>query len=268
MIYYRSDTRSPETIFKEGFKHRDLSQFSDSPQEYEEDIKDWSIFNMVNPKGHLKNKQSVDAYTAGGICLTTVFETASIFPVTEGVNTYIYAISLPDPIDIELGDFERITPETLAEKVLAVVNLEFQEARNIPNYRKYSGINRKVFNLNSLQYQQASELLKNKREKSYDEALKAGWALYGAEAITAEVKPQDICFAVECMNRRRLETRYEKLGDRITEFQLGRFVKNTGFRVNRGDSNDMNSDYRRINGLKSRGRLRSLGIQHGHVWSL
>lgn len=92
-IFYRSDARSPKTIFKIGFNRRSRLSI---PELGKHDVNQFAMRN--HSSGALDiNGQNV-------ISLTRKFESAPIFP-TEGSETYVYAIYIPeDQVPKELLD--------------------------------------------------------------------------------------------------------------------------------------------------------------------
>ena len=172
-LYYRSDTRPPETIFLEGFTPRnELVKNLDSKQK-------WWMFGLqqTTPYGNIAvsdlhldplTKQTMDAASNYVICMTSEFEAAPIFPILPDASTgdpyseiYVYVIALPDAI--------------------------YPDNKECPDIE--------VFDLHRLQIQQAKQILKNHPQENPAFVTQG---LCGYEAFAKKVKPQEIICAVKC----------------------------------------------------------------------
>lgn len=82
-IYYRSDNRSPETIFKSGFTSRSLI-----PRHYYKSVSKFALRNICS---------AIDINPYNVVSMTRKFESAPIFPsLNFGSVTYVYAILIPE----------------------------------------------------------------------------------------------------------------------------------------------------------------------------
>ncbi|CEG56565.1 hypothetical protein [Legionella fallonii] len=170
-IYYRSDTRPPEQIFKEGFTPK-LNQFQELW--WKEAIKSRGYINDYG-----LDNQAIDADPVVCICMTTKLESAPIFPLNTE-DSYIYAIALPEPTQVEyLGQGNGAvrlsktanTPTDALDTVIDLHSFQTVQARNVCGF-----FDHKVDNLGAY----------------------AGWPLYAYEAIAFKVPPQSIICAIKC----------------------------------------------------------------------
>ncbi|KTC80236.1 hypothetical protein [Legionella cherrii] len=170
-IYFRSDSRPPELIFKEGFVPR-IKAYG----------KDWWK-EAIKSRGYINDRgiddKAVDADPAVCICMSTKIESAAIFPL-DNEETYIYAIALPDFTQIEYvgsGDGEvhlsrtQDTPTDNKEIVVDLNELQTVQTRNINDFFKSSM------------------------------TLSAGWPLHAYEAIAFQVLPSSIICAIKCTRK-------------------------------------------------------------------
>ncbi len=170
-IYYRSDTRPPEQIFKEGFTPK-LDEFQE--RWWREAIKSRGY---INDNG--LDNQAVDADPVVCVCMTTKLESAPIFPLNTE-DSYIYAIALPECTQIEyLGlntgavTLSRTadTPTSALDVVIDLHSFQTIQTRNICRFFEH-----KVDNLGAV----------------------AGWPLYAYEALAFKVPTQSIICAIKC----------------------------------------------------------------------
>ncbi|QMT60869.1 hypothetical protein [Legionella sp. PC997] len=201
-VYYRSDKRPPEVIFKEGF----------SPKITEFEAEWWK--EAIKYRGYVNNRgiddRAVDADPAVCVCMSTKFESAAIFPLNNE-DTYIYAIALPDLTQIEyIGSTGQVslsrtknTPAHNTEIVVDLNGLQIVQTRNINEF----------FNSSM--------------------SLSAGWPLYAYEALAYRVLPRSIICAIKCIRTdqdvRQNDTQNLKmsLAKKITP--IGPIMKNLNF---------------------------------------
>ncbi|WP_131794951.1 hypothetical protein [Fluoribacter gormanii] len=168
-VYYRSDKRPPEFIFKEGFSPR-IKEFE--ADWWREAIK---YRGYVNDRGI--DDRAVDADPAVCVCMSTKFESAAIFPLNNE-DTYIYAIALPDLTQIEYvsskGEVSlsrnHNTPADNKEIVVDLNGLQTVQARNINEFFNFS-------------------------------MPRAGWPLYAYEALAYRVLPRSVICAIKCSRK-------------------------------------------------------------------
>ncbi|BCA97083.1 hypothetical protein TUM19329_34440 [Legionella antarctica] len=171
-LYYRSDTRPPQQIFKEGFSPRIRG--------YEE--KWWT--EAIKSRGYTNDygidNQSVDGDPSVCICMTTKLESAPIFPLNTETS-YIYAIALPEATKIEYlgrGNGEvklsrtTDTPCDFEHIILDLHSFQARQARNICRFFDYQMANLGAY---------------------------AGWPLYAYEALAYEVPSLSIICAIQCL---------------------------------------------------------------------
>lgn len=197
MLYFRSDDRQPEEVFREGFSVR---------CDYK--TKWWALginHSQSNEAGLKFTGESaevnglfsaVDANSDAAICLTTRFETAGLFPLPEADGkptidhqTYIYAIALPDATKIGY------------KKTSSSCTYPFLEQA------QYTPCNdtEVVVDLHSLQATQVGNIANNHITQfgkwSRKKSLIAGGLLFGYEAIAYRVLPENIICAIKCMHQ-------------------------------------------------------------------
>ncbi|PJE09331.1 hypothetical protein [Legionella sp.] len=172
-LYYRADTRLPETIFAEGFQPKNrLFEFYSKQKKWwiyglRQIIPDFKIA-VDTLDIHPAAKQTMDAESHSVICMTSEFEAAPIFPVLPSESPdapndeiYVYVLALPDAI---LPDNEE--------------NLDIE-----------------VFDLHSLQIQQAEQILRNYPQLNPAFVTQG---LCGYEAFAKKVESKQIICAVKC----------------------------------------------------------------------
>lgn len=170
-IYYRSDTRPPEQIFKEGFTPK-LDAFQEL----------WWR-EAIKSRGYASDNgidnQAIDADPVVCVCMTTKLESAPIFPLNTE-DCYIYAIALPEPTQIDyLGQGNGAvtlsrtndTPTSALDMVIDLHGFQTVQAGNICRF-----FDHRVNNLGAF----------------------AGWPLYAYEAIAFKVPSQSIICAIKC----------------------------------------------------------------------
>ncbi len=163
-LYYRADTRSPKTIFQDGFQPRQ-NYFSPNDNTW------WKrgLRNSNFPHSNLPKTDATDAEMNNVICLSKKLESAALFPVCDFYHTdydseiYIYVMALPDA--------------------------EFPQDLNTPE-------NIDVFDMQALQAQELREIMKDS-QLSVNPAM-AGYVLSGHEAFTKNVLTENIICAVKC----------------------------------------------------------------------
>ncbi len=172
IIYYRSDTRPPEKVFKEGFTPK-LDAFQECWWREAIKSRGYSSDNGLD-------NQAVDADPVVCVCMTTKLESAPIFPLNTE-DSYIYAIALPESTQIEylgLGNgavaLSRTydTPTSALDIVIDLHSFQTVQTRNICRF-----FDHKVNNLGAF----------------------AGWPLYAYEALAFKVPTQSIICAVQCI---------------------------------------------------------------------
>jgi hypothetical protein len=207
--YYRSDTRSPEEIFKNGFINR-LGDGIHQTIDNESTVKDAEELWLKFAIAPASKERSVDAFPDAAVCMTTNFRSSSIFPLQE-IDTYIYAIRMPEHETIYLIDSE---------------NPEYISSDNSGEHWK-----NKVFDLHSLQAQQSGKII----ETSFTELphVDVAWPLYAYETIAFQVKPEYIIGVIPCINRGVDQTIISKSLKKYPEvfFDTGEFKKNPSFSV-------------------------------------
>jgi hypothetical protein len=193
-LYFRGDTRSPDVVFNDGFKNRDYNDYAEN---YKQDLKkNWSPYNCISPFSYITDGCAIDVrIVTSCVCLTTCFASAGIFPVDNTVDTYIYAISLPNSVPIEL---ETIKHEWTPHKQNMALNQKYV------NGVYGSGKNR-VFNLHNLQIEQSKELIgKISKFHQIKDVIDIAWPLYGYEAFADNVLGREIICAIKCTDRKRI----------------------------------------------------------------
>lgn len=194
---FRSDTRHPEEIFREGFSPRLRSS---SPRWWEAAVR-FPHFG----KGH----RAIDCHPAKAVCLSTRFESAVLFPTTENApDTYVYFVALP---------------HLSSSILLKNGRLEIDMRREAPTNPK-----RIAFDLHQYQMIQTNQLIdlleKKARELPYQKPLArdhaimdgyqragifAGWPLFGYELIARYIPPASIIGAVKiCRTEASNQTMY------------------------------------------------------------
>ncbi len=227
-LYFRSDTRPPAEIFEQGFKPQALNADGfvvDESLSYEEALSHWSMYSVINPLKHMNSGQATDAYSPGGVCLSTSFEATAMFPSTSSENCYIYVIALPEPKQIHLEDFSKQTYEELRQ-IMIHNGIEFDEMSDERYGSKAS--TGAVYDLHNLQLQQVMDLVEQGKITNMQQLLKAAWTLYAYEAVTSEVRPENIIMGVKCTGRRRLRSGSDELAeeDFSVSFRLDEVVIN------------------------------------------
>ncbi|CEK11707.1 hypothetical protein [Legionella hackeliae] len=191
-IYFRSDSRPPEEIFKTGFTPR--VDYDDS----------WWL-EAIKYRGYKNNcginNQAIDANAEACICLTTKLESAPIFPLNDE-DTYLYAVILPDPTPIDY-------PSTIDSQMPILV-----KTAETPTDTKNL-----VIDLHSFQAKQAKNIYHffAKHDVEHEKLTTyAGWPLYAYEAIAYQVPSSAIVGAVKCF-RSALNNTIEVTCDYIDE---------------------------------------------------
>ena len=163
-LYYRADTRSPRTIFQDGFEPRNSYYNFFGDGWWQRGIRKSDDLYSVLPKTN-----SSDAEMSNVVCLSKKLESTPIFPVCDRYHAdydseiYIYVMVLPD----------------------AELPLDFNKPQSID-----------VFDMQAFQTQELKEILGNP-ELSVNPAM-AGYVLSGYEAFTKNVSTQNIICAVKC----------------------------------------------------------------------
>lgn len=170
-IYYRSDTRPPEQIFKEGFSPR-------------LEVSDQWWMEAIKYRGYTSdcgiNNQSIDADPMVCVCMTTKLESAPIFPLNNE-NSYIYAMVLPEATHIDYtgkstGEVRLCrTPETPSDLHNVIIDLHHFQAAQTGNICRF--FDHQVEHLSAY----------------------AGWPLYAYESLAYKVPPQAIVCAIKCV---------------------------------------------------------------------
>ncbi|WP_454781776.1 hypothetical protein [Legionella sp. WA2022007384] len=169
-IYYRSDKRPPELIFKEGFSPR-ITEFEAAW--WKEAIK---YRGYINDRGI--DDRAVDADPAVCVCMSTKFESAAYFPLNDE-DTYIYAIALPDFTQIEY--------------INSTGEVRLSRTKNCPADNKEI-----VVDLNGLQTVQTRNI---NEFFNASMSLSAGWPLYAYEALSYRVWPRSVICAIKCTRK-------------------------------------------------------------------
>ncbi|PWY54170.1 hypothetical protein DGG96_18330 [Legionella qingyii] len=202
-VYYRSDKRPPEFIFKEGFSPR--------IKEFEADWWREAIQYRGYDNDRGINNRAVDADPAVCVCMSTKFESAAIFPLNND-DTYIYAIALPDLTQIEyVGSKGEVslsknpnTPADNKEIVVDLNGLQTVQARNINEFFNFSM------------------------------PVSAGWPLYAYEALAYRVLPRSVICAIKC-TRKEVEEEFNNSDLNLTKYLdkkiilTGPVIKNLNF---------------------------------------
>lgn len=161
-LYYRADTRSPKTIFQDGFQSKNnfLNLYGDS----------WWQHGVRNANDRYSTSPSTaatDADMNNVVCLAKKLESTPLFPVCDQYHVdydseiYIYVMALPDA--------------------------ELPEDFNTPQPID-------VFDMEALQVQQLEKIMS---DFSVNPAM-AGYVLSGHEAFAKNVPAQNIICAVKC----------------------------------------------------------------------
>jgi hypothetical protein len=188
-LYYRSDTRSPSIIFNKGFQPRSRFALNNAKHglcwglQREADLIENSIKLLPKMNLSLGDFTVDDASPNYAICLTRNFTSAAMFPIPKLADiiladTYIYFVVLPDAISLQLA----YGPHYQAEA--------------IPAYTENT-----VFDLHSLQIQQADYILAQKHGGSKFDPRELGWPLYAYENFAAAISPRNILGAVQIKRR-------------------------------------------------------------------
>lgn len=161
-LYYRADTRSPQTIFQHGFS-KNNAPYSLNQSDW------WQPGIRNNATGFFLKTSATDADMRNVVCLSTKFESAPLFPICDQYHAdydseiYIYVMALPDA--------------------------ELPNDLNIPQ-------NIDVFDMHAFQLQEF-EAIMNDSTLSVNPAM-AGYVLSGHEAFAKKVLTQNIICAVKC----------------------------------------------------------------------
>lgn len=252
-LYFRSDTRSPEEIFKKGFSPRVDKQ---------EDWVYYALYFSTDLQKKLSYEHAQDANLCYCICMSTKMESTTIFPIDDSIaDTYIYVMSLPEAIKVKYD-----------EKGKAMLDLTPDSSPDIKNI---------IVDLHSLQTTQAGLILENQRkanqyptlfcdQRKENSNLFAGWALYAYEAVAHHVPTENIICAIKCTreNTKASEITYtnsnikESLHPPYTDFKLGgNIILNNEFKP--GDGRDQNDALNLVNELKDKDSLKSPNIYYG-----
>lgn len=184
-LYFRSDTRTPEEIFRMGFSSTFESLFKErirddntKPEWWLEAIKS----RAFSGKCGIDIKSS-DADGSCCVCMTRRLESAALFPLGDIETTYIYVIALPESTAVRYKD-------------------DSDEVEIIKDEDTLYDTCNMVLDLHSLQAQQTANIFSffNQYEtKNIDNlAVCAGWTLHAHEAITRKVFPSSIIGAIQC----------------------------------------------------------------------
>ncbi|MCL9683034.1 hypothetical protein [Legionella maioricensis] len=174
-LYYRSDTRPPEQIFKDGFSPR-IDGYGDGW--WKEAIK---YRGYTNDCGI--NYQSIDGDASVCICMTTKLESAPIFPLNTETS-YIYAIALPEPTKIEY---------------LGKGKGEVRLSRTSDTPSDFENI---ILDFHSFQATQTGNICRFFDHGVDNLGAYAGWSLYAYEALAYKVPPQSIICAIKCVREK------------------------------------------------------------------
>ncbi|WP_131793531.1 hypothetical protein [Legionella brunensis] len=192
-IYFRSDTRSPDEIFKIGFTPRI-------------DYADLWWLEAIKSRGYKNDcgiaNEAIDADSKACICLTTKLESAPIFPLNDE-DTYIYAIILPDMTQIDYPTLKT----TDYRPVLLKNDKTPTDSKDL------------IIDLHSFQAKQASNIYSFFAEKEVEDTAitsYAAWPLYAYEAIAYQVPPAAIVGAIKC-ERKPLKNKVTISCDFISE---------------------------------------------------
>lgn len=162
-LYYRADTRTPKTIFQNGFVPK---------KNYASDSKTWwtsGIRQPDNPFSTSPQTSATDADMANVICLSKKLESTPLFPVSDLYHTdydseiYIYVMALPDA--------------------------ELPQDVNTPQ-------NIEVFDMHAFQSQEFKAIMSDSN-LSLNPAM-AGYVLSGHEAFAKHVSVENIICSVKC----------------------------------------------------------------------
>lgn len=202
-IYYRSDTRNPDEIFKNGF----------SPSK--DTGNDWikNAIHLKQTEQYLQSGEPVDASSEHCVCLTSKFESAALFPTDDrSKETYIYVISLPDASKVKFKDPAQTRLEldiNRNNKISSENDLDSLDFTNL------------VIDLHSLQASQGGYLLAKQnlvlnpnsffyQETDHSRRLLAGWPLYAYEAVAHHIPNQNIICALKCTREPNTPTLFER----------------------------------------------------------
>lgn len=238
-LYFRSDTRSPDKIFKKGFMPR------------EETGEEWAsnaLYFDDDMNVRIAFQHAQDADRDFGICMSTKFESAVIFPTDKSIHeTYVYVISLPEATKLKYSKEGKVTldvectfPVDIKNVVLDLHSLQATQARLILNDFKKSTSSPTFF--------------KERRERT----LEAAWPLYAYEAVAYQVPAQDIICAVKCsreelqVDRDLIHTEFKVKSDIISNPQFKSFAEN-----NQRDAFDL------LNELKAKNYIATPTLHYG-----
>lgn len=171
-LYYRSDTRPPQQIFKEGFSPRISG--------YEEDWWKEAIKSRGYTNDYGINNQSIDGDPSVCVCMTTKLESAPIFPLNTETS-YIYALALPEATKIEY---------------LGRGNGEVKLSRTADTPSNLENI---ILDFHSFQAKQTGNICGFFDHQMENLGAYAGWPLYAYEALAYKVPPQSIICAIQCV---------------------------------------------------------------------
>ncbi|ASQ45099.1 hypothetical protein clem_02690 [Legionella clemsonensis] len=178
-IYFRSDSRTPEEIFKTGFM----------PRVNYEDAWWLEAIKYRGYKNHCGiDYEAIDANANVCICLTTKLESAPLFPLNDE-DTYIYAMILPEPTQIDYGSDiknKNSTPDLL-------------RTADTPTDDKNL-----VIDLHNFQTKQANNIhhfFANQKVEHENLTTFAAWPLYAYEAIAYQVPASAIVAAIKCSRK-------------------------------------------------------------------
>lgn len=171
MLYYRSDTRSPEQIFEQGFSPK-LPEFQN----------EWWK-EAIKSKGYIDDLgidyRAVDSDPSVCVCMTTKLESAPIFPLGNE-DCYIYAMALPKFTQVEYIDEGN-----------GGINLSRTEETPLDPKNM-------VIDLHNLQSKQAGNICRFFGNHIKNLGIYAGWPLYAYEALAYRALPQSIICAIRC----------------------------------------------------------------------
>ena len=159
-LYYRADTRSPKTIFQEGFVPKSNVLNSNESTWWQRGIRNFSKWPKTS---------ATDAEMDNVVCLSKKLEATPIFPVCDQYHRdydseiYIYVMALPD----------------------AELPRDFNTSQHLD-----------VFDMQAFQSQELKEIMNNS-QLTVNPAM-AGYVLSGHEALTQKVAVENIIGAVKC----------------------------------------------------------------------
>ncbi len=231
-VYYRSDTRSPEKIFKNGF----------TAYEQQEDSKWWKDSIEEHPLVHSNGEATLhippDANVQRSVSLSSCLNTVGLFPIDEEEfdearakrsmqhqfdknkfihPSYIYAVSVP-----------------AAYKINKSKELSDQQIQSTPYDLKDA-----VIDLHDYQTERAQAILENAPDdyiKQKNNIKIAACTLCGYEVMAYHIKPENIMFAVKILRSNlsavRIEGTHCNIYENRRKFIIDdKIQKNANFKV-------------------------------------